>query len=98
MKKGFLFLVTLLVLFTLTGCTEKSTMTCVVGTDEYEYVYDDEELIKYSYMGVEIEDGIVIEGITMDYSAFVSIAGGIESYIDNTKVAMESIGGTCTID
>ena len=98
MKKGLLLVVTLLAVFTLSACKAKSTMTCIVGSDEYEYVYDDENLIKYSYMGVEIEDGVVIEGITMDYDAFVSIAGGIESYIENTKLAMESMGGTCTIE
>lgn len=98
MKKVILLLVTLVAVLTLSGCTTKNTLTCVVQGETFEYVYDDNKLIEYSYNGVLIEDGSVIEGTTMDYDAFVSIAGGIENYIQNTQDVMESWGGTCEID
>lgn len=98
LKKVILLIATLVAVLALSGCTSKSTLTCTVQGETFEYVYDDEKLLEYSYNGELIEDGSVVEGMTMDYDAFVSIAGGIENYIQNTQDVMESWGGTCEIE
>lgn len=98
LKKVVLLIATLVAVLALTGCTEKSTLTCTIEGETFEYVYDDNKLLEYHYNGELIEDGSIEDGMTMDYDAFVSIAGGIENYIENTQTFFETYGGVCEID
>jgi len=71
-------------------------MTCEAGMLNWDYVYNDEYLLEYYYMGKLIEDGSEVDGVEMDYESFVTLAGGINAYITNTKQYMEElVGATC---
>lgn len=106
MKRVLLFVATLLFVFTLSACDLNSeTLECTADlgfgeTVTYKYVYNDEKLLKYYVDGEYFKDGTEIteggETMVLDYDAFVSIAGGIENYIENTRAYMEAVGGTCT--
>lgn len=81
------------------GIEGLQTLTCESGFLDWTYIYNNEYLVEYYFMGELIEDGSVVEGIVMDYESFVTLAGGIQNYIDNTIISMEDyFNATCLIN